>query len=253
MSADETQADPAAQLREMVPFLLLAGWIGSAVFMFVGLEILARSTAADPTEVEAELKKLASFDEVKRAEGASALRTLASINSYPDAAVPALIDRLHDTAPVGFALVYSDGSTNGAMPGSGTCPGAIAAGALGEIGDLRALEPLIAATKSADDSVRRSAVEALGNLGDARALDAIEQSDVDRVTKSSARERIEKLGISRREEREQHRSSNGLQAIGVAIVLLAIAVAGTAWIVKSHYAKRAESSPLPEVPTGASA
>jgi HEAT repeat protein len=45
----------------------------------------------------------------------------------------------------------------------------IAADKLGNLGDKRAVEPLIAALKDNDETVRLHAAEALGNLGDARA------------------------------------------------------------------------------------
>lgn len=48
-----------------------------------------------------------------------------------------------------------------------------AADALGEIGDARAVEPLIAALGDPDDDVREAAAEALGNIGDPRAADPL--------------------------------------------------------------------------------
>ena len=47
------------------------------------------------------------------------------------------------------------------------------AGALGEIGDTRAVEALIEALKDRDESVRKNTVEALGEIGDARAVEAL--------------------------------------------------------------------------------
>jgi len=44
-----------------------------------------------------------------------------------------------------------------------------AAEVLGEIGDARAVEPLLAALRDEDSDVREAAAEALGKIGDARA------------------------------------------------------------------------------------
>jgi len=48
-----------------------------------------------------------------------------------------------------------------------------AAGALGKIGDARALEPLIAALKDGSSGVRQAVAEALGKIGDVRALEPL--------------------------------------------------------------------------------
>jgi hypothetical protein len=48
-----------------------------------------------------------------------------------------------------------------------------AAGALGIIGDARAVEPLCAAMKDSDARVREAAAQALGSIGDARAVDVL--------------------------------------------------------------------------------
>src|SRR5450759_2332909 len=48
-----------------------------------------------------------------------------------------------------------------------------AAEALGQIGDARAVEPLIAALKDESWGVRRAAAEALGQIGDARAAEPL--------------------------------------------------------------------------------
>ena len=48
-----------------------------------------------------------------------------------------------------------------------------AAEALGKIGDQRAVDPLIEAAKDEDDFVRKSAVTALGEIGDRRAFDVL--------------------------------------------------------------------------------
>ncbi len=58
-----------------------------------------------------------------------------------------------------------------------------AAGALGEIGDLRAVDPLILALNDSYSDVREEAAEALGNIGDPQAVDplilALNDSDSD--------------------------------------------------------------------------
>jgi hypothetical protein len=48
-----------------------------------------------------------------------------------------------------------------------------AADALGELGDLRAVEPLLTALEDEDESVRSSAADALGNLGDPKAVEPL--------------------------------------------------------------------------------
>ncbi len=57
--------------------------------------------------------------------------------------------------------------------------GELAAKALGEIGDKRAVEPLIAALKDKTREVRRYAAVALGNLGDARAIEPLKEAEND--------------------------------------------------------------------------
>jgi HEAT repeat protein len=51
--------------------------------------------------------------------------------------------------------------------------GSTAASALGRLGDRRAVEPLIAALKSADREVRLSAASSLGEIGDTRAVEPL--------------------------------------------------------------------------------
>ena len=47
--------------------------------------------------------------------------------------------------------------------------------ALGRIGDVRAVEPLIQRLQDEDEDVRSAAAEALGRIGDARAVDPLIQ------------------------------------------------------------------------------
>ena len=74
-----------------------------------------------------------------------------------------------------------------------------AAEALGKLGDARAVKPLIAALKELDDIVRRIVAEALGKLGDARAVEpliaALEDRRLD--VAASAAEALGKLGDAR--------------------------------------------------------
>jgi HEAT repeat protein len=78
-----------------------------------------------------------------------------------------------------------------------------AAGALGDIGDKRAVEPLIGALSDDKTWVRRSAVEALGEIGDSRAVEplikALEDEDpdgrlADEDVHDAAKEALKKLG-----------------------------------------------------------
>jgi hypothetical protein len=48
-----------------------------------------------------------------------------------------------------------------------------AAGALGQIRDARAVEPLVTALKDQDDAVRQAAAAALGKIGDARTVEPL--------------------------------------------------------------------------------
>ena len=47
------------------------------------------------------------------------------------------------------------------------------AGALGKIGDVQAVEPLIATLQDSDSNVRSAAAETLGKIGDARAVEPL--------------------------------------------------------------------------------
>ena len=55
-----------------------------------------------------------------------------------------------------------------------------AAGALGQLGDARAVEPLIAALADRDSAVRVSAAGALGQLGNAQAVEPLIAALADR-------------------------------------------------------------------------
>jgi len=67
---------------------------------------------------------------------------------------------------------------------------------LGEIGDKRAVEPLIQALKDVKADVRKSAAEALGKLRDRRATEPLIQAlkDVKRDVRGSATEALAKIG-----------------------------------------------------------
>lgn len=58
-----------------------------------------------------------------------------------------------------------------------------AAGVLGQIRDPRSVEPLAAALQDADPDVRRNAASALGQIGDPRALEPLEIAAIDREEK----------------------------------------------------------------------
>ena len=83
--------------------------------------------------------------------------------------------------------------------------GQAAAGALGQIGDARAVEPLIAALKEEIRSVRRDAATALGQIGDARAVEPLIAAlkDQDMYTCEAAAEALDNLGW------QPHRSETG--------------------------------------------
>ncbi len=73
-----------------------------------------------------------------------------------------------------------------------------AAKALGKLGDVRAVEPLIANLNHLDLNTQVEATKALGNLGDPRAIEALSarmKTGSDRLFKASA-EALEKLGGS---------------------------------------------------------
>ncbi len=72
-----------------------------------------------------------------------------------------------------------------------------AASALGRMGDLRAVEPLIVALKDEDRYVRSSVAQALGSLGDKRAVEALTaamKDDEDSRVRQWAAEALRKLG-----------------------------------------------------------
>ena len=70
-----------------------------------------------------------------------------------------------------------------------------AAEALGEIGDSRVVEPLVAALGDTDDDVREAAAEALGKIGDPRAVDPLTAAlnDPDHDVRKEAEKALAKL------------------------------------------------------------
>ena len=88
-----------------------------------------------------------------------------------------------------------------------------AAGALGSIGDTRAVEPLITMLKNEHPSMRGHAAEALGKIGDPRAVEpliALEKDEIEAV-RSDASKALEECrkGVSR----PAHRTVGELLAI----------------------------------------
>lgn len=75
----------------------------------------------------------------------------------------------------------------------------LAAGALGKLGDVRVVEPLIAALKDSDKDVRRAATGALGKLGDVRAVEPLLTvlKDNDDYVRGSSVWALGKLGDAR--------------------------------------------------------
>ncbi len=73
-----------------------------------------------------------------------------------------------------------------------------AAGELGDIGDVRAVDPLMKALKDENRFVRIKAAEALGNIGDARALNELIMilRDDDNYVRNKTEEAILKYGFS---------------------------------------------------------
>lgn len=71
-----------------------------------------------------------------------------------------------------------------------------AAEALGKIGDKKAVEPLITTLKTEDEYLRERAAEALGEIGDARAVEPLigALNDKDEGVRSSAAEALGKIG-----------------------------------------------------------
>ena len=72
----------------------------------------------------------------------------------------------------------------------------LAAEALGNLGDARAVEPLIAALKDSDSSVRQRAAEALGKLRDTRAVEPLITAlkDRDSYVRQRAADALDKIG-----------------------------------------------------------
>lgn len=75
-----------------------------------------------------------------------------------------------------------------------------AAEALGKIGDVKAVEPLIQALSFETSSTRASAAEALGKIGDARAKKPLEQalSDENPYVQKTASKALKKMGYAKR-------------------------------------------------------
>ena len=69
-----------------------------------------------------------------------------------------------------------------------------AAEVLGEIGDERAVEPLIQALKDKDEFVRQCAAEALGEIGDERAVETLNQALKDEWVREEAAKALKKIG-----------------------------------------------------------
>lgn len=86
--------------------------------------------------------------------------------------------------------------------------------ALGQIGDARAVEPLIGVLNHRDWHVREAAVEALGKIGNARAINPLMAAlnDSDRSVRSSAAQALKPMG---QQLNEQQR--------------IQVAIAGEAW------------------------
>jgi HEAT repeat protein len=70
------------------------------------------------------------------------------------------------------------------------------AGALGEIGDLRAVEPLIALLRNGDREGRRSAAGALGKIGAAQTVDPLIEALRDEVVREAAVTALGMIGAS---------------------------------------------------------
>ena len=69
-----------------------------------------------------------------------------------------------------------------------------AAQALGIIGDLRAVEPLLAkAKRDQDRGVRESCIKALGEFGDSRSIEVLVEAVEDRTTRLAASEALSKI------------------------------------------------------------
>jgi HEAT repeat protein len=90
-----------------------------------------------------------------------------------------------------------------------------AAEALGTLGDVRAVEPLIAALQDGDKVVRRRAAEALGRLGDARAIEPLIATlqRKDSITRRQAHWALRRIGtpkaLAALREYEEQRQRQG--------------------------------------------
>ena len=138
-----------------------------AAFLLVALEVclLTVSTAAATAIVDAgqdrlrttvdairdQIAALSSPDPGRRAMAAC---YLSSMGRRAEEAVPALLRLLADGTPITPVNCWSDRSS----------PGLEAARALGSIGSVAAIEPLLEALRSPNPELRRSAASALGLL-----------------------------------------------------------------------------------------
>lgn len=112
--------------------------------------------------VKKQIERLYSSSPVDRCEAAVELGRWGK-RAIP--AIPYLIEMLGDSAPLDW--VTREGQL---FP---TSPGGEAAVSLGEIGDSRAVEPLIAALKNKGYTIRWKIVDALGKIRDRRAVELL--------------------------------------------------------------------------------
>jgi len=202
-----------------------------------------RDIAATEERLNGDYKRMVSLlqnspYDVGRATFAGDLIPLVSNGHDCRGAVPLLLPMLHDLTPLGANFSIGAGMIHTAT--DVTSPAEEAARVLGEMGDLRAVMPLIQALSNPDpgdraDDLRAEAAKALGNIADPRAVLPLETARDDgnpdvAAAAAEALERIAQKGISLCQEREIRRAFERRLVIGVGYGIVGLLL-GISWIV----------------------
>jgi HEAT repeat protein len=175
------------QIVIVVWVILIAGCVSTNLQSKIPIEDIPENISPN---IRAQIERLYSSDPVERGNAA---RALGRMGNKATPAVPFLIGTLQDRAAlVRWWCKIGETFFN-------TSPGEEAAGALGEIGDARAVEPLIAALKDKNSGIRYGAAGALGEIGDARAVEPLIAALKDKhpVVRETAAEALGEIGDAR--------------------------------------------------------
>jgi hypothetical protein len=139
-----------------------------------------------PASLRGTIKQLSCNNSVSEARAAD---MIASTSSDIDILVPFLIENLPDQTPLGWALKSSFATVQS------TTTGAVAANALGVIGDYRVVDLLIKAADSYDEHCVSAVINSLGQLSDGKAIFIVARklSDSNKMIRWSAEKAIGKF------------------------------------------------------------